>query len=310
MGRARPRAIVLLETEIWPNVIRVAHRRSVPLVLLNARLSDKHYPRYLRFRTFLRPLLETVAAAGVQNEEYAERFLALGTPASAIRITGNTKFDGVRTAGRVDVRARVREENGIPQDAPLLLFASTRPGDEALAAQCWEALRKEIPGLILTVAPRHRERLDEVLTCFDEPLRLRTQVQAGEQVLNERVFVVDTMGELADFCAAADVAVIGGSFYPGVNGHNPLEAAGYGVATVFGPYMRNFMDPARVLVSAGGAEQVGGPEQLPPVLNDLLRNTEKRDEMGIRAREAVLANQGASERSLALLEEILERQMP
>lgn len=308
MRRAHPRAIVLLETEIWPNVIRVARGRSVPLVMLNARLSDKHYPRYLRFRKFLRPLLETLTAVGVQNEEYGERFRALGTPAEVVRITGNTKFDGVRTSGRAEVRARVREENGIPQDAPLLLFASTRPGDEALAARCVEALRGEIPGLILAVAPRHRERLDEVLACFSEPVRLRTRVKAGEQGGEERVFIVDTMGELADFCAAADVAVIGGSFYPGVNGHNPLEAAGYGVATVFGPYMRNFMDPARVLVGAGGAEQVTSPEELLPVLEDLLSNAGKREEMGERARTAVLANQGASERSLALLEEVLARQ--
>jgi 3-deoxy-D-manno-octulosonic-acid transferase len=303
--RAAPRALVLLETEIWPNVVRVARRQGIPVILLNARLSDKHYPRYERFRKFTRPIFASLTAVGVQNEEYAERFRALGTRPEAIRVTGNTKFDGVRTEGRDEVRARVRSENGLPPEAPVLLFASTRPGDEALASRCWQALREEMPDLLLVVAPRHRERLEEALACFDEPVLLRTQVQAGRARQGERVFVVDTLGELAGFCAAADVAVIGGSFYPGVNGHNPLEAAGYGIPTVFGPFMRNFIDPARVLVQANAAEQVRDPERLLPVLEGLLRDPERQRSMGQRAREAVLANQGASQRSLALLEEIL-----
>lgn len=302
LRRAEPRALVLLETELWPAVIRETHRRRIPIVVLNARLSDKHYPRYLRLRPLLKPLFTRLTAVGVQNEEYAERFCALGTPPEAIHITGNIKFDGVRTEGREEIRARIRGENGFPPDTPLLLFGSTRPGDEALAAQCWRVLREEIPSLQLVVAPRHRERAGEALADFDEPVLRRSHVREGRIRAGERVFLLDTLGELADFYAAADLAVIGGSFYPGVNGHNPLEAAGFGVPCVFGPYMRNFIDPARVLVQTGGAHQVSGPGALLPALQALLADPGRCAEIGRRGRDAVLANQGATVRSLDLID--------
>ena len=300
--RLRPRALVVMETELWPNLLRETRRFGAAVMLANGRLSDKHLKRYKRFRALLRPVVAQLTLAGMQNQEYAERLVALGAPLGAVHVTGNTKFDGVATSIGPDVLADLRAETGLDADRPCVLFGSTRPGDEALAAACWKGLRDAFPAAQLVIAPRHVERLGEVLAPFDEPVRRRTDVQQGRRPAGERVFVLDTVGELVRFYALATVAVIGGSFCPGVNGHNPLESAALGVPTVFGPYMRNFVDPARELVEAGGAVQVGKPEGLADTLRRLLADPEERARLSARARETVRRNQGATERTLDLLE--------
>lgn len=302
-----PRVLVLIETEVWPNVVRHAHRRRIPVVIVNGRLSDRHYPRYRRFRGLMRPIFARVTAAGMQNAEYAERLAALGLDRSHIHITGNAKFGDTRTKLAPHVAARLRDEHGFDAETPVLIFGSTRPGDEALAAHCWQALREEFPALRLVVAPRHLDRLNEAIAPFssEEPLCLRSEVQDGPRPAGRRVVVLDTLGELVAFYAIASVAVIGGSFYPGVDGHNPIESAALGVPTVFGPYMRNFIDAAGMLVKSGGACQVACPEDLLDTLRRLLADSGARAHMAVQARETVSANQGAIQRNLDLLEPLL-----
>ncbi len=300
-----PRALVLIETEFWPNVLRETRRFGAPVVLLNGRLSDKHLNRYRRYRALLRPVVRQISAAGMQNREYADRLIALGADAASVHVTGNTKFDGAVTQIDVDRCARLREEAGFPPDAPVIVFGSTRPGDEALAASCWRELRERYPALRLCVAPRHLDRIDEALAVFDEPVLRRSRVREGQRPAGERVLMLDTVGELAAFYGLASVAVIGGSLYPGVNGHNPLESAALGVPTVFGPYMRNFIDPARELLAYDGAMQVSEPDALLPALIRLLDDANERGAIAARGREAVLKNQGTIARSLDLLETVL-----
>jgi len=301
LDKARPRALVIVETELWPNLIRETRRRGAPVIVVNGRISDKHYPRYQRWRRFFSEALRHVTAIGAQNDTYAQRFAAIGAAPEIIHVTGNTKFDGVTTAIDAKVRSRLRLENGFPPDQPILIFGSTRPGDEALAAACWRALCKDLPGLRLIVAPRHSERLPEALAAFSEPVLRRSEVKEGRSPAGERVFLLDTVGELVSFYAISSVAVIGGSFYPGVNGHNPLEPAALGVPTVFGPYMSNFTDPARALLAARGAIQVSRPEELCAALRSLLTDPAEQRRLGTRARKAVLDNQGAIDRTVDLI---------
>ena len=305
--QVNPRALLLIETELWPNVMRETRRHGAPVVLVNGRLSDKHLARYRRFSRLYRPVVGQLSAAGMQNEEYAGRLAALGVDRSRVRVTGNTKFDGVATSTDPLLVSRIREENGLPESDPVLLFGSTRPGDEALAAACWKMLRDEFPRLRLIVAPRHLNRLADAIASFDEPLLCRSEVRNGRRPGGERVFVLDTVGELATFYALAAVAVIGGSFYPGVNGHNPLEPAALGVPTIFGPYMRNFIDPANELLAHGGAWQAPAPDALLPGLRRLLADPHERARMGASGKTAVLANQGAIARTLDLLESVLDK---
>jgi 3-deoxy-D-manno-octulosonic-acid transferase len=305
LRRLKPRALVLIETEIWPNAVRETRRAGAPVMVMNGRLSDKHFERNRRFRALFRPVAACISAVGAQNQEYAGRFAALGVEAAAIHVTGNTKFDGVITqVDRAEIE-RLREENGFSPNRPVLLFGSTRPGDEALAARCWTVLRDEFPDLRLVGAPRHTARLAEALAQFHEPVLPRSEVKQGRRPAAERVFVLDTVGELARFYALATISVIGGSFYPGVNGHNPLEPAGLGIPTVFGPYMRNFIDPARELLARRGAVQVASPEELLAVLRKLLADPSERSRVGAQGREAILANQGAIGRSLDVLDTVM-----
>jgi 3-deoxy-D-manno-octulosonic-acid transferase len=303
--KARPRLLTLIETEVWPNVMREAARRAAPVALVNARISAKHFERYRRHAWLLRPAFERLTAVGAQNDEYAARFATLGVDPARIRITGNTKFDGLTTVVDAAVLARLRRECGIAEGLPVLVFGSTRPGDESLAATCWKTLREQFPDLKLVVAPRHVQRLGEAVAAFDEPLLLRSESRAGRVPKGERVVIVDTLGELVSLYALATVAVIGGSFYAGVNGHNPLESVALGVLTIFGPYMSNFPDPAHVLVRSEGAVRVPAPDSLLEVLRGLLADPGRRAAIGRRGRKAILANQGALQRTVALLTELI-----
>ncbi|HEX72239.1 MAG TPA: 3-deoxy-D-manno-octulosonic acid transferase, partial [Candidatus Hydrogenedentes bacterium] len=302
---ANPRALILIETEIWPNVLRETRRFGAPVIVVNGRLSDKHIARYRRWRRFFAPIFMQLTAVGAQNDDYARRFIEIGADPAAVKVTGNTKFDGVITSVDPRMRIRSKAENGFPPDHPILLFGSTRPGDEALAAQCWRALREEFPSLRLVVAPRHRDRLEEAMAPFDDPILRRSEVQQGRMPAGERVFFLDTVGELVQFYAIASVAVVGGSFYPGVNGHNPLEPAALGAPTVFGPYMSNFTDPARALTDAHGAIQLRGPESLCETLRALLRDPARQRQLGTRGRKAVLDNRGAVQRNVDLIADVL-----
>jgi len=303
--RLKPRALLVMETELWPNLLRETRRAGAPVMLANGRLSDRHLRRYQRFRPLLRPVVAQITAAGMQNREYADRLVALGAPPETVHVTGNTKFDGVATSVDPGVLDGLRAETGIGAGRPCLIFGSTRPGDEALAAACWKSLRDAFPAAQLVVAPRHPERLDEAMAPFDEPLLRRSEVQRGRRPAGERILVLDAVGELARFYALATVAVVGGSFYPGVNGHNPIEPAALGVPTVFGPYMRNFVDAARELADGGGAVQVANPDELADALCRLLGDPGEQARLSARGREAVRRNQGATQRTLDLLETVV-----
>lgn len=300
--RLQPRVLVLLETELWPNVLHEARRRGVPVVLANGRLSDKHYARYQKWRPVLRPVFGAVDLAAMQNAAYAQRIVELGAPPERVVVTGCTKFDGVAAEIDGERIRRLRAECGLSEAAPTIVFGSTRPGDEVMAAACWRTLKERYPALRLIVAPRHLDRLDQALAPFaGEQVGLRSEQASGNRQ-GARVLFVDTMGELTAFYGMATVAVVGGSFDEQVQGHNPLEPAALGVPTVFGPHMLNFRDPARVLIEAGGAVQLGARADVAAELVRLLDDPRERALLASKARRAIQENQGAIERTLDLLE--------
>ncbi|HOF41299.1 MAG TPA: 3-deoxy-D-manno-octulosonic acid transferase, partial [Candidatus Hydrogenedentes bacterium] len=189
--------------------------------------------------------------------------------------------------------------------APVLVFGSMRDGDERLASTCWAELSARLPELRMILVPRHLERVSTVCAAFTEPVLLHSALRSGQKPSGERLLVVDVMGELVKFYALATAAVIGGSFYPGVEGHNPLEPAALGIPTVFGPFMRNFIDPARALLESGGAVQTDAVE-LPEILSRLLIDEDWRARLASNGRAAVRTTQGAIARSLDVLEGLME----
>ena len=306
--RLRPQALVLIETELWPSVLTETARFGAPILLANGRLSDRRTGSYRRIAPLMRPTVRCLTAAAMQNERYARRLEKLGADPARITTTGNLKFDAAVTDLAQDDRQALRRELALPPEAPLIVFGSTRPGDEALAAQCWRPLREEFPELRLVVAPRHLNRLDEARSPFaGDAVRLRSEpAQTGTKANGARVILLDTHGELVRFYAIASLAVIGGSFFPGVEGHNPIEPAALGVPPVFGPYMRNFQDPAEALIAGHGAIQVDAPDALCGALRQLLHDAQTRREIGLNARRTVLQNRGAIQRTVDLLAPLLQ----
>jgi 3-deoxy-D-manno-octulosonic-acid transferase len=299
-GAARPRALLLVETEIWPNVLREAGRRGVPVFIVNGRISDRHYTRFQRFARLFPGAFPGLHAVAAQSAEDADRYRILGVPPSRVQVLGSAKFDAVRISIDIHERARLRRQLGLTPDQVLVIFGSTRPGDEALAAECWATLKGQYPDAHLLVAPRHVERVPEILPLFPGAL-LRSHGQRTHFRERGDVMLLDTVGELATFYSIATVAVIGGSFFPGVEGHNPIEPAALGIATIFGPYMKNFAVPARALLAQNAAVQVPAPGALCAALQALLADTTERRCLGTRGRRVVLENRGTVDRTLALI---------
>ncbi len=306
-----PLALGIIETELWPALLRSALAREIPVVILNGRLSDKHWRQYRRLRPLFRPLLQGISGAVVQTEAYAERLRQLGAKPEVVFVGGNIKFNGAPQPLDPGERRALLMGNGFDEPDMLLFFGSTRPGDELLAAAIWRDLAPRFPNLKLAVAPRHLARLDEALAPFDGPLLRRSRILSGEQSpAGERILVLDTVGELARFYGIATVAIIGGSFYPGVEGHNPIEPAAHGVPVVFGPFMRNFAGPAETLLECGGAIRIADPSDLRATLGSLLEDPKMRARMGAAGREAVRRNQGALEHNMDALAKVIDASGP
>lgn len=302
LREANPRALILIETELWPNVLLETAARGIPAAVINGRISERHYSRYRRARALFRPALKSLALAVMQNEVYASRIESLGAPSENIACAGNLKLDLADSRGALDTE-ELRARMGIPEGAPVVVFGSTRPGDEILAMGCWTKLRERFPELYLIVAPRHPKRIAEALNPFgeDKPL-LRSEVLSGARSpAGERVIFVDTLGELGSFYALASVAVIGGSFDARIQGHNPIEPAALGVPVLFGPHMKNFEDTATLLIERDAAARCHDGAALAQTLDKLLSDSTRREQMGHNARQAIEDQHGAMEQTLDLL---------
>lgn len=304
VARTRPSLIVLMELEIWPNLIAAAVSSGVPVAVVNGRLSERSFRGYSRIAQLVRPTLRRIAAFGVQTEEYAERFKALGAPPERVVVTGSLKYDGVKTEPDPAASAWARSELGLGPSERVLIGGSTHRTEE-LALAC--AARPLGQAWRLVLVPRHPERVPEVeAELAKEGFKTvrRTQLGAGSSAPPGAVVIVDTVGELSRLYHAADLVFVGGSLIPH-GGQNPIEPAGIGKATVFGPHMFNFQETAELLTGVGGACMVRSREELTKLLPELAASEEGRRRMGESARLAIRSRQGASMRSVELLRKVL-----
>lgn len=304
--RTAPRALILVETELWPGVLHEAERRGVPAAVVNGRISDKHLPRFTQMGSMGREMFASLRLAAVQGEAYAERFRSLGTSPEHVHVAGSIKFDAAPREADAVKGAEIRAAAGWPADAPILVFGSTRPGDEALAMTAYRAARAVCPGLRLVVAPRHLDRIEEAAAAIGEPFQRRSACAGGDPAAP--ILLLDTLGELNAVYGTAAAAVIGGSFYPGVEGHNPIEPAALGAPVLFGPRMRNFRDAAEALLESRAAVQCPSPDSLPAAVAALLGPAcaSERARMAAAGRETVAAMRGATERTLDLMAPLLD----
>jgi len=280
-----PRLGILMETEVWPNLLAACASRGVPVVLANARLSEKSARGYLRFRSLAEPAFASLALVCAQSEADASRLRSVG--ARRVEVTGNLKFDVGPDAEKLAAGRAWRAALG----RPVLLLASTREKEEVL-------LLDQIPRddkLLVVVVPRHPQRFDEVA-----PLAQSRRTQTALPAPGHRVHLGDTMGEMPFYYAACDVAVIGGSFEP-LGGQNLIEALAAGAPVVLGPSMFNFAEATRLALEAGAAVQAGDAASAMKRAAGLLRDARERRHMSEAGRKLCQAHRGATERHLALI---------
>ena len=302
LGHFRPRLGLIMETELWPNLILACRARGVPICLVNARLSEKSYRRYRRFASLARETTSALTAVAAQTDADAQRLRALG--ASDVRVTGSVKFDATLARELIERGRAWRSAYG---PRPVLLAASTREGEEALIL---DALLRMPAKPLLVIVPRHPQRFDEVAALLERRGLRYERRSTGASVTGEvQVVLGDSMGEMAAYYAACDVAFIGGSLLP-FGAHNFIEACAAGTPVLLGPHTYNFGEAAERAIEAGAALRVGTVEALADTASRLLADDRARRDMAERALEFSRAHQGATAKVMAMLESVARDEKP
>jgi 3-deoxy-D-manno-octulosonic-acid transferase len=300
-----PSVLVLVETELWPNLIHEAHRRGTRVALVNGRISPRSFPRYRRVRSLLKPVLAEVDAFLMQGEPHAERIRELGAPGDRVQVTGNLKYDAVEPARLPERLVRLLQGGG--ERRPLWVAGSTVEGEEPLVLSAFHRVRERVPQARLLMAPRHPERFGAVpdmiaqagFRCLRRSALDPLAWQDGE------VMLLDTLGELAQVYGLASVVFVGGSLVPS-GGHNILEPAVAGKPVIVGPHMENFQEIADVFRGEQALVQVASVDELGSEVAALLLDERRRSGLGERARELVGRNRGAVARSTDALVALLK----
>ncbi|EIT72131.1 MULTISPECIES: lipid IV(A) 3-deoxy-D-manno-octulosonic acid transferase [Hydrocarboniphaga] len=296
IDRIRPGRVVIMETELWPNLFQALKRRRIPLLVANARLSPRSFRGYSRVRGFAADTLACCRVAA-QSPADAERFRSLGAP--QVTVMGNIKFDLALPEAQLAAGRELRERVGTQR--PVWIAASTHEGEELAALQAHAALRRRWPDAVLILVPRHPQRFDEAARTIERQglaYRRRSEPRAFGDAA---VLLGDSMGEIFVYYAAGDAAFVGGSLVD-VGGHNVLEPAAAGLPVLFGPRMHNFLPARELLLAREAAVEVADAAGLEPALTRLFEDAALRERMGAAGREAVAANRGALHKLLQELE--------
>jgi len=306
LDRVRPRLLIMVETEIWPNLLAACAARGIPTLLANGRLSARSARGYARLDGFTRETFAAIGAVAAQSEADAERFVALGAPAGRVRVTGSMKFD-ISIRGSVKEQAEVlRRDWGT--DRPVWVAASTHEGEEEVVLEAHRRVLATMPEALLVLVPRHPERFERAAQLVRRAgLAMVRRTDRAAVTAGTAVFLGDTMGELPVFLGAADVAFVGGSLVD-IGGHNVLEPAAFGVPVVFGPHMHNFAAISQLLLAADAAGQVGEAQGLAELVLRWLGDASERTRIGENGRRVVEANRGALDRTWQMVVELLPRE--
>ena len=299
--RVQPKMLIIMETELWPNTIAACHKRQIPVILANARLSEKSARGYARVRGLSGPMFAQLTAVAAQHEDDGTRFAALGLPADNLHISGNIKFD-------LDLNAEIRQAaESLKQQwrgenqRPILLAASTHRGEDEIILQAFGQIKQRVHNALLVLVPRHPERFNQVGDlCLDAGYSLARR-SSNDPVEQADILLGDSMGELMTFFGACDIAFIGGSLVSN-GGHNMIEPAVWGKPTLSGLSVFNFAEVSRLLAEAGGLALVEDTVALAETVIELIENPERAQQMGQQAQQVAEANRGALERLLMVVD--------
>jgi len=307
LRRVRPSVIVLMELEVWPNLIEVASAYGIPVLIANGRLTDERSMRWFTrpiIRRLARRMFRQIRWVGAQEPAYAERFVSLGVPPERVEVTGSVKYDAAEIAERIEGQEVLAEELGIDPQRPLWVCGSTGPGEEALLLDAYELVVRQVPGLQLALVPRKPERFDEVAelvaarghACRRRSGRPPLVPPAADA--SRPVFLVDTLGELRKLYGLATVVFVGRTLVP-LGGSDVMEAAGLGRPLLVGPHTQNFAEPVQRLIASGACLRVGSASELAQRLAELLRDHARIRRMGQAAQQAIEAGRGATEHTVS-----------
>jgi 3-deoxy-D-manno-octulosonic-acid transferase len=304
-----PRLIVLAESELWPNFLRAANRAGAPVVVINGRMSPRTFRRYSKVAALARRLLfRRVTVFGMQSETYADHLRRLGVPGECVRVTGNVKYDGV-LLDRDNPKSRdLAQLLGILPDQVVWVAGSTHDPEERIVLAVYSRLRERFPNLRLVIVPRAPERFDEVAQLIRSGAEAgvrRSELTPGNPARPYGVVLIDTMGELSAAWGLATIGFTGGSLNDRRGGQSMIEPAGLGVPVLFGPHTWNFKDAVAGLLDAGAAVRVQDEADLEREVTCLLGDPARRERMGNAARAFVRAQEGATRRTLDLLDEAI-----
>ena len=308
----RPKLFVMMETEIWPNLLRECRARGVKTAIVNGRLSPRSFPRYRMIRPMMRRVLDHIDKFLVQSEESARRFIDLGADPARVVVTGSLKFDSLEvssTALQARARDRVLRYFRVPASRPVIVAGSTMKGEEIAVLRAFRRVRSTAPNTLLVLAPRNPERFGEAeqLARQEGWKVARRSDLAIDSEPRVDIVVLDTIGELATIYQIATVVFVGGSLVA-TGGHNVLEPAVFGKPIVFGPHMQNFLEIAEAFVSNGAGVQLAGEEQLEESFLSLMSDPVRRARLGAAARALVEANRGANAKSVRVLAALLPQE--
>jgi 3-deoxy-D-manno-octulosonic-acid transferase len=302
----KPRLLIVMETEIWPNFYYESARRNVPVVIANARISEHSIGAYRRLGKLIRPALDCVSRVAAQSRLDAARLIEIGARESRVTITGNLKYDVKLPPSLIEQAEPVRLAWGT--DRLVLLAGSTHEGDEHAVLKAFDPVLEKFPDALLVIVPRHPERFGRAAQLARTAgLRVSLRSEGIGCPRDSQCFIIDSMGELMLFYATCDVAFVGGSM-DSIGGQNLLEPAALGKPVIVGPHTFNFREITRQLVENDAAIQVENAGELERAVCRLFSNPELRDQMGLAGIDLVKSGQGALERTLAVIEDVVIRE--
>ncbi len=310
LNGVRPDVFIMVETELWPNFLRICRDKGVRALMVNGRLSPRSFRGYRLTRFFWKPLLNTIADVGVISATDSRRLVELGMPAERVHVLGNAKYDGLAANASPMLYEETIRKLNFSGSEEVLVAGSTHEGEEAVVLETYRRLLENRPGFRLILVPRHVERAQAVLSLvrsagFDDVITL-SEIQAGRQRQAERVVLVDVIGELFKLYSVATIVYCGGSLVP-KGGQNILEPAAWGKVVFYGPSMEDFLEEKALMEEAGAGLTVKNGNDLYEGIVRLLDDPEDRTRRGGRGRDTVIANMGAARRYAAMVRIQLEK---
>jgi 3-deoxy-D-manno-octulosonic-acid transferase len=306
MRLINPRLLIIIESDIWPNILVTMKKHRIPVICVNARLSDRSYAAYRHFPFLAKSMFTRLTCLFTQSSEDTRRFQQLGVPPEQLVTTANIKFDQDAPAMSSSAAQHLRHSLSISASQPMWIAGSTHDGEESMICAAFVEIKKRYPDLVLIIAPRDPDRARTVRSIFAAAgfaALFITQTQNPASGRRRDVVVVDVIGKLRTLYAIADVALIGGSLLsiPGIGGHNPLEAAAYSKPVIFGPYMENFKEISSLLIRSGGAIQVIDVKNLFDTVTRLIANKEQAGHIGKQAFAVFRQNKGALKKTMKII---------